>query len=89
MARKQQITALLQHPPVTSDVSASQLQRILNNNATLLASLPYISQYLSELHLGALAVIRMCAIGIVKNHFRLLGECCLYCRVRKVIISLT
>ena len=36
---------------VTSDVSASQLQRILNNNATLLASLPYISQYLSELHL--------------------------------------
>ncbi|KGQ24584.1 hypothetical protein JP31_08525, partial [Gallibacterium anatis] len=36
---------------VTSDVPASQLQRILNNNATLLASLPYISQYLSELHL--------------------------------------
>ncbi len=36
---------------VTSDVLASQLQRILNNNATLLASLPYISQYLSELHL--------------------------------------
>ena len=38
-------------PVVTSDVPASQLQRILNNNATLLASLPYISQYLSELHL--------------------------------------
>ncbi|MFU2132257.1 SGNH/GDSL hydrolase family protein [Gallibacterium anatis] len=36
---------------VTSYVPASQLQRILNNNATLLASLPYISQYLSELHL--------------------------------------